>query len=205
MRLGVMGGLFDPIHYGHLLAAEWAREAMSLGEVVFVPCGIPPHRPEGAVASGQDRYRMTVLATQANPYFTVSRLELERSGPSYSVDTVRQLRQERGGDCEIFFITGVDAVRELLTWKEPDRLLELCEVVAVARPGFEPRELEEKLGEERARRIHLLPVGGMMVSSTEIRERVRLGLSIRYLTPEPVCEYIAAQRLYVNRCRRMGC
>lgn len=204
MRLGIMGGTFDPIHYGHLLAAEWAREEFRLQEVIFVPCGVPPHKPEGAEASAEDRYQMTLLATEPNPHFSASRREVEREGPSYSVETVLEFREEKGKDWEVFFITGVDAVRELLTWREPDRLLGLCQFIAVARPGFEARELEEKLGQERVKRIHLLPVGGVMVSSTEIRERVQRGLSLRYLTPEPACEYIVAHKLYVNPSQGEG-
>lgn len=203
-RLGIMGGTFDPIHYGHLLAAEWTREQFSLREVVFVPCGVPPHKPEGTDASAQDRYQMTLLATESNPHFLVSRREIDRQGPSYSLETVMEFREEKGSDWEVFFISGVDAVKELLTWREPDRLLELCQFVAVTRPGFQPQELEEKLGRERARRIHLLPVPGVMVSSTEVRERVRRGLSIRYLTPDPVREYIAKHRLYVNQGEGRG-
>jgi nicotinate-nucleotide adenylyltransferase len=194
-----MGGTFDPIHYGHLLAAERAREEFSLAEVVFVPCGAPPHKPEGCEASAEDRHRMTVLATEGNPNFSVSRREVERPGPSYSVATVEEFKTERGPDWDIFFITGVDAVRDLLTWKDPDRLLQLCRFIAVTRPGFQPQELEARLGVDRFRRIYLLPVAGVMVSSTEVRDRARRGLSLRYLTPAAVCEYIVAQQLYLNQ------
>ena len=204
MRLGIMGGTFDPIHYGHLLAAELAREKFRLAEVVFVPCGIPPHKPEGTVASSEERYEMTVLATHSNPRFTVSHREVGRVGPSYSVETVWELGEERGKECGLFFITGVDAVSELLTWREPDRLLELCELIAVTRPGSQPQELEEILGQERMKRIHVLTVGGVIVSSTEIRERLREGLSVRYLTPTAVCEYIEEHKLYMNLAEEAG-
>lgn len=204
LRLGIMGGTFDPVHYGHLLAAEWAREEFRLREVIFVPCGAPPHRPLESVSPAEDRYQMVLLATQTNANFSVSRRELEREGPSYSVETVLELKERRGDEWEMFFITGVDAVKELLTWKEPDRLLGLCEFIAVTRPGFPPQELEERLGRERMERVHLLPVPGVMVSSTEVRERVRRGLSLRYLTPEPVRGYILGHGLYVNRVQGQG-
>lgn len=204
LRLGVMGGTFDPIHYGHLLAAEWAGEEFCLSEVIFVPCGVPPHKPPEGITPAEDRYQMVLLATQTNPNFSVSRQEVEREGPSYSVETVLELKERRGQEWEIFFISGVDAVKELLTWKEPDRLLGLCQFIAVTRPGFAPRELEERLGEERMKRVHLLPVPGVMVSSTEVRERIRRGLSLRYLTPEPVREYIVRRGLYVNPVRGQG-
>ncbi len=136
-----MGGTFDPIHYGHLIAAEEARYRFQLARVVFVPCGQPPHKKPYAVTPAEHRYAMTLLATASNPHFIVSRIEIDRPGPSYSVDTVRLLRQQLP-DAELFFITGADAVLEILTWKDSDELIGLCRFIAVTRPGYDLRQLE---------------------------------------------------------------
>ncbi len=191
-----MGGTFDPIHYGHLLAAEEARFRFALSRVIFVPCGIPPHKKPYEVSPPEHRYAMTVLATASNPYFTVSRIEIDRPGPSYAVDTVRAFRQEWGEGTELFFITGLDAVLEILTWKSHDQLIRLCQFIAVTRPGYDAKKLREALPPHYLERIHLLAIPGVDISSTLIRERVRRGEPIRYLTSDAVCDYIAKHGLY---------
>lgn len=191
-----MGGTFDPIHYGHLLAAEEARFRFGMNQVIFVPCGIPPHKKPYAVTPAEHRYAMTVLATASNPQFVVSRIELDRPGPSYAIDTIRAFRQMFGEGTELFFITGVDAVLEILTWKENGELIKICRFIAVTRPGYDIRQLHDRLPPDYLERIIPLTIPGIDVSSTMIRERVRKGEPIRYLTPDPVCDYIAKHGLY---------
>ncbi len=194
MRLGVMGGTFDPIHYGHLVAAEEVRARFELDLVMFVPCRQPPHKKDYPITDAEHRYAMTVAATCANPRFITSRIELERPAPSYTIDTLRQLRA-RGPDTELFFITGADAVRELLTWREPQELVALCRLVAVTRPGYDLAGLERELG-ELAREVRTIEAPGVNVSSTELRERVARGRPIKYLTPLAVESYILKHGLY---------
>lgn len=191
-----MGGTFDPIHYGHLIAAEEARHKFNLSQVIFVPCGIPPHKKDYKVTAAEHRYAMTLLATASNPYFSVSRVEIDRPGPSYAVDTIKIFRKQFGEDVELFFITGLDAVLEVLTWKNPDELVRLCHFIAVTRPGYDAQKLQEQLPAHYLDRISLLAIPGVDISSTMIRERVRKGEPIRYLTPDAVCDYIAKHRLY---------
>jgi len=202
IRRGVYGGTFDPIHYGHLICAQMALEEVGLDQVVFVPAGIPPHKQDQVVSPAADRYNMVVLATQDNPWFTVSRIELERPGPSYTVDTVAALRREWGEEVDIYFIMGADAVAELLTWHEPERLLHLCHVVAATRPGYDPAsvEMSVRMVEERFHaKITLLHTPGTAISSHEIRARVRAGKSLRYLVPPAVEEYVHNHGLYRGR------
>jgi nicotinate-nucleotide adenylyltransferase len=186
-----MGGTFDPIHLGHLRAAETAREGLQLDRVSFVPARTPPHR-SGPLASPLDRFAMVALATAGSPSFEASDLELRREGPSYTVDTVTALRQERPED-EVVVIVGSDTFPEMAAWKEPDRLFALCTVVVVARPSEGGRgPLAPRL------RAPAEEVEGpaLAVSSTEIRQRVREGRSIRYLVPDAVADYIAKRGLY---------
>ncbi|MGI4789286.1 MAG: nicotinate-nucleotide adenylyltransferase [Janthinobacterium lividum] len=195
-RLGIMGGTFDPIHYGHLLMAEEARQAFALDEVVFVPNGRPAHKKAYLVSSPEDRYAMTLLATGSNSQFSCSRIEIDRPGPSYTIDTLREFR-ERYTDLEaLYFITGADAVLEILTWHEYDKLVRECQFIAVTRPGFVLERLSEIADTEFLDRVLYLPIPGLEISSTDIRRRVREGRSIKYLTPEPVETYIQQQGLY---------
>ncbi|HEY8394851.1 MAG TPA: nicotinate-nucleotide adenylyltransferase [Thermaerobacter sp.] len=198
LRLGVLGGTFDPIHIGHLVAAEAARTRFRLDRVLFVPAGQPPHKDPSAVAAAEHRYRMTVLATAGNPYFYTTRLELERSGPSYTIDTIRQLAA-MARPASLFFIAGADAVVTLPSWRGGTALLDECELIVVTRPGFSRRALEEFLNglpAERRRRVHLLAIPGIDISSTELRERVATGQSIRYLVPASVEDYVYKYGLY---------
>ena len=135
-RIGIMGGTFDPIHYGHLVTAEQAHYQFNLDKVVFVPSGLPPHKVGKHITSPGHRHMMTVLATTSNPHFEVSSIEVDRVGPSYTIDTVRAFRDRYGDEAGLYFITGADAILEMLEWKDSDTLLELCEFIAATRPGY---------------------------------------------------------------------
>lgn len=185
-----MGGTFDPIHLGHLRAAESAREELELAEVAFVPCGVPPHR-SGPFSSALDRFTMVALATAAHPAFLASDLELRREGTSYTVDTVAALLEARRG-ASVVLIVGSDAFAELPTWKDPARLLALCRVAVVQRPGV----AEAALAAPDAAQVLHVPGPALAVSATAIRERAREGRSVRYLVPEMVADYIAKRGLY---------
>ena len=191
-RLAVIGGTFDPIHYGHLAAAEAARVTLGAGEVLFVPSGDPPHKDGALLTHGEHRYLMCVLATADNPYFKVSRMELERPGKSYTIDTIRELRLETPDETEIFFITGADALNEILTWKDAEELVRLCGFVSVTRPGYVSGGVLPGLS---ANIIHM-DAPAFDISSSDIRERIRGGRTVRYLIPEPVRAYIDKHTLY---------
>ena len=186
-----MGGTFDPIHVGHLRAAENAREGLGLDEVRFLPAQVPPHRAAPA-SSARDRYAMVALATALHPRFVADDLELCREGPSYTVDTIARLHEARPGD-DVVLIVGSDTFPELSTWKEHDRLFRMCTVAVVARP--EDRGASRAADPEAAGG-RLVPGPGLAVSATDIRRRVKEGLSVRYLVPETVADYIAKRGLY---------
>ena len=198
LRLGVLGGTFDPIHIGHLVAAEAARTHFHLDRVLFVPAGHPPHKDPAAVSAAEHRYRMTVLATAGNPYFYTTRLELERAGPSYTIDTLRQL-SALAGPASLFFIAGADAVVTLPSWRGGLSLLDVCQLIVVTRPGLPGDALTrflDGLPPARRARVHLLPIPEIGISSTELRERVAAGHSIRYLVPPAVEDYVHKYGLY---------
>lgn len=198
-KIGIMGGTFDPIHYGHLVTAEGVRAEFNLDYVMFVPAGNPPHKKGYKITDPQHRYLMTVLATVTNPFFEVSRIEIERQGFSYTVDTIKELKKRFPTDTELYFITGADAVLEILTWKEVDRLLAMCKFVAATRPGYEIPELNKKIAEIEktySHKIFLVEVPAMAISSTDIRRRVSEGRPIKYLLPESVEYYILKNNLY---------
>lgn len=194
-RIGIMGGTFDPIHVGHLVAAEEARVRFALDRVMFVPCGEPPHKKDYRVTDREHRYAMTVSATSTNPAFEVSRIEIDRPGPSYTVDTLRELR-EADPQSSSYFITGADGILAVLTWRDPRELVQFCEFIAVTRPGYDLGELEQALGPQLMQHVHLLSIPGIDISSTEIRRRVAAGLPVKYLTPLEVEAYIIEQGLY---------
>jgi len=202
--LGIMGGTFDPIHLGHLVAAEEARVRFNLSGVVFVPNRLPPHKKGYEVTPAEQRYDMVRLATASNPAFETSRIELDRPGPSYTIDTLDALRREVGADVPLFFITGADAVRELLTWRSPEELVQRCRLIAVTRPGSDLGRLAEALGPELMGAIEILDMPGLDVSSTELRRRAAAGASLRYLTPQPVVRYIEVYGLYRGRPQKRG-
>jgi len=195
-RLAIMGGTFDPIHFGHLLIAEQAREAQKLDSVIFVPNGRPVFDKAHKVTPAEERYLLCSLAIAGNPYFSLSRTEIDRPGPSFAVDTVAEVREAYPDLEALFFITGADAVLEILGWHEYDRLIDQCEFIAATRPGFKLDRLSEVLQPTLLERIHFLAIPGLDISSTDIRERVSRGQTIRYLTPEPVTARIAEIGLY---------
>ena len=194
-RLGLLGGTFDPIHTGHLLIAEVARHALSLDQVIFVPAGDPPHKGE-SVTAAEHRYAMVLVATADHPAFQVTRREIEREGPSYSLTTIREYREELGETGGLYFLTGADALLEIRTWYRWQEVLRACRFAALARPGFDSAALLDLLPPELREQVELLHTPGFDISSTDIRERVRRGDPIRYLVPAPVESYIRKHGLY---------
>jgi len=196
-RVGVMGGTFDPIHHGHLVAAQEAASALALDRVIFIPVWQPPHKPEEPSASPADRLCMVRLAVEANPQFEVSTIEIDSPGPSYTVDTLRRLL-ERDPDLDLHFIVGMDSLSELPRWRDPAEILRLARIVALHRPRWEIVDLDElaRLLPESAGRVSVVPMPELDISSTELRERAREGHPIRYLVPDPVAAYIEEHQLY---------
>ncbi|WP_250445711.1 nicotinate-nucleotide adenylyltransferase [Actinotalea sp. C106] len=189
-RIGVMGGTFDPVHHGHLVAASEAAARLDLDEVVFVPTGRPSLKQHAGVTPAEHRYLMTVIATASNPRFTVSRVDVDRPGLTYTVDTLADLRAERP-EADLFFITGADAIEQILTWKDAERLWTMAHLVAVTRPGH---TLSLDALPEDA--VSLLEVPALAISSTDCRERARRGEPVWYLVPDGVVQYIAKHGLY---------
>jgi len=194
-RLGVMGGTFDPIHQGHLVTAEEALGQFRLDAVVFVPTGQPWMKEELKVTSAEHRYLMTVIATSSNPRFTVSRVDIDREGPTYTADTLRALQDEYGKEADLFFVTGADAVVEIFQWKDPQEILELAHVIAATRPGYDIARFEAEAPTSHPN-ISVMDVPALAISSTDIRRRVQEGSSVRYLVPEAVQTYIEKWELY---------
>lgn len=199
LRLGVMGGTFDPIHFGHLVTAEEALVQFNLDRVLFMPTGRPVRKTHKHISSTEDRYLMTVLATASNPDFEVSRIEIERPGQTYTVDTMEALRGQYGARADLYFITGADAVREILTWKNAERFAGLCTFIAATRPGYEP---DMSAGQPEAGaegpwpKVEYMEVPALAISSSDIRERVRTRRPVGYLLPESVAAYISKNGLY---------
>ena len=190
MRLGVMGGTFDPIHHGHLVAASEVQTRFGLDEVVFVPTGQPWQKDEREVSPAEHRYLMTVVATASNPRFTVSRVDIDRPGPTFTIDTLRDLRAQRP-DAELFFITGADALAQILSWKDADELFDLAHFIGVTRPGYVLSESGLP-----ADRVTLQEVPAMAISSTDCRARVERAEPVWYLVPDGVVQYVNKYRLY---------
>jgi nicotinate-nucleotide adenylyltransferase len=197
VRLGIMGGTFDPIHFGHLVTAEEALVQFNLDRVLFMPTGHPAFKSAEHVTPAEDRYLMTVVATATNPDFDVSRMEIDRPGPTYTVDTLRALRAEYGPSTELFFITGADAVWEIVTWKDAQTVADLATFIAVTRPGYD-LEAARRAHEDAATgfRIEYVEVPALAISSTDLRGRVAQKRPIRYLTPESVVSYVEKRGLY---------
>ncbi len=188
-----MGGTFDPIHHGHLVAASEAQSWFGLDEVVFVPTGRPWQKAERDVSPAEHRYLMTVIATAANPRFRVSRVDLDRDGPTYTIDTLRDLAAEHP-DAELFFITGADAIADIFSWRDHERLFDLAHFVGCTRPGA---DLEEStVAAIPADRVTLLEVPALAISSTDCRARQRAGRPVWYLVPDGVVQYITKHGLY---------
>lgn len=186
-----MGGTFDPIHNGHLVAASEVAARFALDEVMFVPTGRPWQKQERSVTSSEHRYLMTVIATASNPQFKVSRVDIDRPGQTYTIDTLRDMHDVYGADTEIYFITGADALAQILTWKNVDELFSLAQFVGVSRPGHELSA--EGLPSER---LSLLEIPALAISSTDCRDRVEDGFPVWYLVPDGVVQYIAKHELY---------
>ncbi|MBI4300699.1 MAG: nicotinate-nucleotide adenylyltransferase [Chloroflexi bacterium] len=201
MKLGILGGTFDPVHVGHLIVALHLREALSLEKMLFVLAANPWHKTGHEITGVADRLAMLELALQGNPRFEVSRVDIERPGPTYSVDTIADLRLAYGPEATFLFFVGIDSLATLPTWHKPARLLETCQVVAMRRQGYHHvpwAELERELPDIR-RRVRVVDVPQIDISSTDIRERVASGHSIRYLVPDAVHEYIESHCLYKKR------
>ena len=188
-----MGGTFDPIHHGHLVAASEVADRFALDTVIFVPTGQPWQKADRQVSRAEDRYLMTVIATASNPRFQVSRVDIDRGGDTYTVDTLHDLRREFP-DAELFFITGADALRSIMSWRDWEGMFDLAEFVGVTRPGYELTE--EMLPEAHQQRVHLIDVPAMAISSTDVRERAAQDRPVWYLVPDGVVQYIAKNDLY---------
>lgn len=186
-----MGGTFDPIHHGHLVAASEVADRFGLDEVVFVPTGEPWQKADTPVSPAEDRYLMTVIATASNPRFQVSRVDIDRGGPTYTVDTLRDLHHEYGPKAQLHFITGADALERILSWKDLDEIFALAHFIGVTRPGF--ALTDEHLPADT---VSLVQVPAMAISSTNCRDRVGRGEPVWYLVPDGVVQYIAKRRLY---------
>ncbi|QZY57486.1 nicotinate-nucleotide adenylyltransferase [Crassaminicella profunda] len=198
-RIGIMGGTFDPIHYGHLVIAEQIRCEYNLEKVVFIPAGTPPHKSNLRVTDSKHRYFMTLLATITNPYFEVSKIELESEEISYTIRTIEKLKKLYSEDTDLYFITGADAICELDTWKSVKKLTQLCQFIAATRPGLESCQVDEKIEELEEKydaAIGKIDLPALAISSTDIRNRIREEQSIKYLLPEPVEYYIYKNNLY---------
>jgi nicotinate-nucleotide adenylyltransferase len=190
-RVGVMGGTFDPVHHGHLVAASEVAQWFDLDEVIFVPTGEPWQKTE--VSPGEHRYLMTVIATASNPRFTVSRVDIDRDGPTYTIDTLRDLKAQRP-DAELFFITGADAIAQILSWRDHDELWDLAHFVAVSRPGHILNT--DGLPSDD---VSQLEIPALAISSTDCRDRVQRGHPVWYLVPDGVVQYIAKHHLYRSK------
>ena len=198
MNVGVLGGTFDPIHNGHIMVAEETRARLDLSEVLFVPAGWPWLKENNLISAAEHRVRMVRLAIAGQPYFKVSTMEIDRTGPSYTVDTIAELSAQLGDGDELFFILGWDNLAQLPRWRETSRLIEMCRLVAVPRPGYSLPDLDslEAAIPGLSRRLLLQDKPKIDVDATEIRKRVARGSSVANLVPEPVEEYIRQHKLY---------
>ena len=192
-RIGIMGGTFDPIHNGHLVAGAEVADLFKLDRVIFVPTGQPWQKSDRVVSSTEDRYLMTIVATAPNPRFRVSRVDIDRGGPTYTVDTLQDIKAQFP-DAQLYFITGADALAQIMTWRDWESMLDLAEFVGVTRPGY---KLEESfLPPQAQERVHLVEVPALAISSTDCRRRAASGRSVWYLVPDGVVQYIAKSHLY---------
>jgi nicotinate-nucleotide adenylyltransferase len=189
-RLGVMGGTFDPIHHGHLVAGSEVAHHFALDEVIFVPTGEPYQKEDRVVSSAEDRYLMTVIATASNPRFSVSRADIDRPGPTYTIDTLRDLT-DTNPDADLYFITGADALANILTWHDVDSLFSLAHFIGCTRPGHRLTGAGVPDG-----KVSLVEIPALAISSSECRHRVAAGEPVWYLVPDGVVQYIAKRDLY---------
>ncbi len=201
-KIGIMGGTFNPVHHGHLVTAQEALDQFDLDEVIFIPTGDPPHKIDDLLAHAEDRYLMTVIATSSNSSFFVYRIEIDRKGKSYTIDTVKELRKLFGSDSELYFITGADAILEILTWKNTREIVTLAKFIAATRPGYDLSKIKELKTtlfineDEGDRRIFIMEIPALAISSTDIRQRIKIGRPVNYLVPEGVNNYILKHGLY---------
>lgn len=195
LRIGIMGGTFDPIHIGHLVAASEVSWQFDLDEVIFVPTGRPVFKLHQHVTSAEDRYLMTVIATSSNPRFTVSRVDIDRPGITYTIDTLRDMHRMYP-DADLFFITGADAIAEIFEWKDADKMWDLAHFVAVTRPGYSSDLSALRIPKGA---VDLLEIPALAISSTDVRRRASRGEPVRYLVPDGVVEYITKHGLYVRQ------
>ncbi len=204
-RLGIMGGTFDPIHHGHLVCAETAFDALNLDVVVFMPAGSPAFKQHVHVSSGEDRYAMTLLATSDNPHFMASRFEVDREGVTYTAETLRLLRSIYPNNVELFFITGADAIADIVRWKDAGNIADLAHLVGATRPGYDLRHAQAAIEESPYDfQVTYLEVPALAISSSYLRRRVEEGQSLRYLTPDAVTGYIHKHELYGARSLSYG-
>ena len=201
MKIGMLGGTFDPVHLGHLRIAEHIRVQLDLAEVLFLPAGQPQLKESDVISPAAHRLQMLRLAIADNPHFKLSTIEIDRTGPSYSVDTVAELRGQLGAGDELFFILGWDSLAQLHRWREPARLVGMCHVVVVPRPGYPSPDLEALEGviPGVSQRVVVMDKPLIDISATEIKDRAARGLSISHLVPEPVDEYIRQHKLYLSQ------
>ncbi|MBR7025327.1 MAG: nicotinate-nucleotide adenylyltransferase [Selenomonadaceae bacterium] len=199
MKIGIMGGTFDPIHLGHLATAEAVRESFSLDEILFIPAARPPHKLGRPVTDEKHRLAMTILATRSNKFFKVSDMELKRTGLSYTLDTMNELYKTFGDATELFFIIGADSLADLFKWHAAKELVEKCHFIATTRQGVDVNfsAVENFFGAAAKEHIHRVTTPGLEISSTDLREKIRCGRSIKYLVPEAVEEYILKEGLYL--------
>ena len=196
-RIGLMGGTFDPIHYGHLVTAEEALVRFKLDKVVFIPSGNPPHKANRLISDGSHRFIMSQMATITNPHFDVSRIEVDEDGPTYTVDTLKKLKAGQMRDAELIFITGADAILEIYNWKSPQEIFSLCRFAAATRPGYVVSdELIKSVAAFGVDRLEFFEVPALAISSTDIRRRVKEARPVRYLLPDSVLSYIMKNGLY---------
>ncbi|MGE5472934.1 MAG: nicotinate-nucleotide adenylyltransferase [Ignavibacteriales bacterium] len=200
-RIGLIGGTFDPVHFGHLLAAERAREEYGLEKVYFIPSANPPHKNYKGMAEAQNRFEMVEIAIRDNPYFEISDAEFVRAGYSYTIDTVNEFIHLIGQECKIYFIIGTDNVSEIKTWKNADELMKKVEFIVMTRPGKWEEDLAGNLNKlrEDGCRISVVEMPLIHIESTSIRNRINNGLSIRYIVPEEIEKYILNNKLYMGR------
>ena len=201
-KIGIMGGTLNPVHHGHLVTAQEALDQFGLDEVIFIPTGDPPHKIEDLLAHAEDRYLMTVISTSSNSSFFVSRVEIDRTGKSYTIDTVKELRKIYGSGSELYFITGADAILEILTWTNTREIVTLTKFIAATRPGYDLSKIKGLKttlfdSEDKAdRRIFIMEIPALAISSTNIRQRIKNGRPVNYLVPEGVNNYILKHGLY---------
>ncbi|MBA7659783.1 Nicotinate-nucleotide adenylyltransferase [subsurface metagenome] len=200
MNIGVMGGTFDPIHNGHLMVAEEVRTRLNLAEILFVPAGQPWLKTDTPISPAEHRIQMVRLAIAGKPYFGLSTIEVERAGPTYSVDTVAKLKAQLGAGDKLFLILGWDSLAELPQWREPSQLIEMCHLVVVPRPGYPTPDLNslEAAISGLSQRVVFLDGPEIDISASVIRDRVARGLSVHHLVPEPVNRYIKEHKLYIR-------